>query len=91
MFEIMVFILIMSFYVAIGLASIMFLFRVYLSFRYGENMNQKLLLVLLPFGIGVFMYVNEEKWVKLYRVLIVVLLVVSFLASLFLFHRELGL
>ncbi len=91
MFETMVFVLIMAFYVAIYLSGLMFVYRLILSFSFGENMKEKLLLILLPFGIGVFMFVDDQKWIKIYRVLIILLFVSSFLASLFLFHRELGL
>ena len=91
MFELMVFVLIMSFYISLAIAIVMFGIRVYLGMKVGTNWKETLSIICMPLGFGVFLYVKHPTWLKIYRILIVVLLVFSIVASLFLFHRELGL
>lgn len=91
MFEIMVFVLITSFYVALAVAGIILLYRIGITFMVGKDIKEKVLIAVLPLGIGVFLYVKNQKILKIYRMLIVILFITSLLASLFLFHRELGL
>ncbi len=91
MFEIMVFVLISAFYVSLAIAVIMLAFRIFLSITTEGNWKEKLMIALLPLGFGVFLFVKNDKWLKVYRIAIIVLFVFAFLASLFLFHRELGL
>lgn len=91
MFEILVFILITSFYSAIVLWSIMFLYRAGIAIQLKGSIKEKLFIIFLPCGYGVFAYVKNQKQTRIYRILIMILFVLSLLASLFLFHRELGL
>lgn len=91
MFEIMVFVLISAFYLSLVLAGLMLAFRVYLGITNGQDWKERLLIMFLPLGFGVFLYVKNDLWLKIYRIAIIILLVTSLVASLFLFHRELGL
>ncbi len=91
MFEVMIFVLIISFYISLALAIAMFAFRVFLGVSAEINWKEKLLIIVLPLGFGVFMYVKNAIWLKVYRIAIVALLIASFIASLFLFYGELGL
>ena len=87
----MVFVLIMAFYVSLTLAVLMLLFRVFLGISTGTNWKERLLIIVLPLGFGVFLYVKNDRWLTIYRIAIIILLIASLVASLFLFHRELGL
>ncbi|QWB95184.1 hypothetical protein KHQ89_04225 [Mycoplasmatota bacterium] len=90
MFDIMIKILIYSFYISIVLWAIILLFRVFIAIKSDLNIKEKVLTVILPCNIGVFAYIKNELWLKITRLLIVGLCVTSFLASLFLLNSIIG-
>ncbi len=91
MFEFMVFVLVMAFYVSLGLALLMVLYRGFLAIKHEGSLIEKALIFILPLGIGVFLYRKNDQLKRIYHILIMILFITSILASLFLFHRELGL
>ena len=91
MFNIMVFVLIMAFYLALAIAILMLLYRIYLGVTHQGSFKEKTMIIILPLGIGIFLHVKNPLWIKIYRIAIIVLFITSVIASLFLFHRELGL
>ena len=91
MFNIMVFVLVMAFYLALVIAVLMLIYRIYLGVTHQGSIKEKTLIIILPLGIGVFLHVKKTLLIKIYRIAIIVLFITSIVASLFLFHRELGL
>lgn len=91
MFEFLIFILVSSFYLSLILAGIMFAYRVYLAAKTSTDWVKRLCIGLLPLGFGVFLYVKDQRLLKVYRAMILCLCILSLFASLFLFHRVLGL
>jgi hypothetical protein len=91
MFDIMVFIVISAFYVSLVLWAVIFVLRTVLAFTSNIDLKEKLFIVFLPCNYGVFLYIQHKKWLTVFKILIIILFITSFFASLFLFYNELGL
>jgi hypothetical protein len=90
MFDLMISILIYSFYISLVLWAIILIFRTFMAVKSDLSIKEKVLTVILPCNMGVFTYIKNELWLKITRLLIVGLCLTSFFASLFLLNVIIG-
>lgn len=85
MLRYLTFITINSWYLALLLAVVLFVYRIALAYSSEYKIEEKLLIVLLPCSFGVYIYCKNQK-LKTYNVLLIMLFVSTFLASAFIFY-----
>ena len=91
MFDLLVYLMINSFWLAAILAVILFACRVYISTSFKENKEKLGLIIGLPCSIGVYLYAKDHPWIKVYELLVIVQFILIFLASIFILYLRLEL
>ena len=90
MFETMIFILVVSFWITLILGTILNIAsRILIVTHDVYSKKEMYFMLLLPFSYGIFKYAKESKYKKIHRILIIIFSITAFLASLFLFYMKL--
>jgi len=91
MFDLMVYIIISAFYVSLIIWTVIFISRIVLAVISNLSVKEKVSVALLPCNYGVYLYIKNKKILKVLNILVILLFIFAFFASLFLFYNALGL
>lgn len=64
------------------------MFRIYLVIKYKFELKKSLLIVLLPFSFGYFLYLEEEKQSKIYNVGLILFILLTIPGILFTIYQH---
>jgi predicted Abi (CAAX) family protease len=93
MFEMLITILIHSFWISvIGGTTTLFLFRLYFVLKYKLEYQKALVVLFVPCSIGFYLTIDEKSRLTwLYRFLVVLFFIATFIGSIFIFYMYLEL
>ena len=91
MFDLLVFIMIYSFWIACLLLIFLFVLRVYYVIKHKDHIKHPYHIIFIPLSYGVYQYIDNKKFMKLYTLCVIMQFVFMFIASIFILYLRLEL
>ena len=93
MFSLLIMIFVYAFYFSLIVGTLtLFIFRAYFSYQNNLDWKKALFVMLTPCSIGFYLTIHDKnKLTSLYRALVIVFFVTTFVASIFVLYMHLGL
>ena len=90
MLDFMIYVMIQSFWIAIGLLVMMFLMRIKIAASQKQTLKNKLFIVFMPFSYGIYRYVPSYPYLRRYEHILILQFIFMFIASIFILYIRLG-
>lgn len=90
MLDFMIYVMIQSFWIAMGLLIVMFFIRITIAVSQKQTLKKKLLIVFMPFSYGVYRYAPSYPYLRRYEHILILQFIFMFIASIFILYIRLG-